>query len=201
MFAPARASIAVMAAITWVVMGMAPAGASPGPAAAGRYGHIFVIVEENHGFTDVIGNPAAPNLNSLAKTYGLATQYFGVGHPSEANYVGLLGGSTFGVSSDDPYYINRVTSPSPITQLDRAGIGWKAYLQGLPHPGYRDICYPAKCNGTPDVDPLYASKHDGIQNFATSLNPKDWSRQVPVGQLFHDLARGNVPRFDYVIPD
>jgi len=195
----------ILAALTPFVFLVANAGTSAATTSGGatvpRYDHIFVIVEENHGFGDVIGNPAAPNLNALANTFGLATQYYGVSHPSEPNYVGLLGGSTFGISSDDPYYINRVDAPSLITQLDRAGISWKAYLQGLPHPGYQDICYPAKCNGTPDVDPLYASKHDAIQNFTTSLNPTDWSRQVPVGQLFGDLASGNVPRFDYVIPD
>jgi hypothetical protein len=49
----------------------------------------------------------------------------------------------------------------------------------VPHPGYQGICHPANCNGAPDKHPLYVSKHDGIQNFTTSLNPADWSRQVP----------------------
>jgi len=166
-----------------------------------RYDHIFVIVEENHGFRDVIGNPAAPNLNALAGRFGLATQYFGVAHPSEPNYVGLLGGNFFGIADDNPYWMNGVNEPSLISQLDTAGISWRAYLQGSPHKGYEGICYPARCNGTPDNDPLYVSKHDGIQNFATSLNPSDWGRQVPVSDLGHDLAAGTVPRFDYVIPD
>jgi hypothetical protein len=176
----------------------APAGAAP---VSGRYDHVFVIVEENHGFADVIGNPAAPNLNALAARYGLATGYFGVAHPSEPNYVGLLGGDTFGVANDNPYYVNRVDKPSLISQLDRAGIAWKAYLQGLPHPGYQGICYPANCNGVPDKDPLYVSKHNAIGNFTTSLNPADWARQVPVEQLAADLRRGSVPAFGYVIPD
>src|SRR5215468_4266445 len=201
MFAPARGLLAVMAAITWVVMGMAPAGASPGPAAAGRYGHIFVIVEENHGYTDVIGNPAAPNLTALASKYGVATHYFAVTHPSEPNYVALLGGSPFNVKDDNPYYVNRVAAPSLITELDHAGISWKAYLQGLPHPDYQGICYPAKCNGAPDSDPLYVSKHDGIQNYVSSLNPFDWAHQVPIGDLAGDLRSGGVPRFSYVVPD
>jgi hypothetical protein len=179
-----------------------PAGAATGAAApAPRYDHIFVIVEENHGFADVIGNPAAPNLNALAQRFGLATQYFGVSHPSEPNYVGLLGGNTFGVSSDDPYFINRVNQPSLVTQLDQAGIGWKAYLQALPHPGYTGWCYPVKCNGAPDNDPLYVSKHDAIQNFTPDLNPSDWNRQVPIEQLRDDLGSGSLPRFGYVIPD
>jgi hypothetical protein len=64
-----------------------------------------------------------------------------------------------------------------ILTLDHAGISWKAYLQGLPHPDYQGICYPAKCNGAPDSDPLYVAKHDGIQNFTTSLNSRDWRRE------------------------
>jgi hypothetical protein len=183
--------------------------ATPGDASTGvgggqpvpHYDHVFVIVEENHGYSDVIGNPAAPNFNALAQQYGLATAYYGVTHPSEPNYVAMLGGSTFGVKDDNPYYLNRVNKPSLISQLDGAGISWKAYLQGLPHAGYQGICYPANCNGAPDKDPLYVSKHNAIPNFSTSLNTKDWSRQVPIEQLGVDLRRGTVPAFNYVIPD
>jgi Phosphoesterase family len=193
------ASLALGAAV--VVMPAASAvGASS--AAMPRLDHVFVIMEENNGFSDVIGNPAAPNLNYLANTFGLETNYFGVSPCcSEANYVGLLGGSTFNVASDDAYWKNKVDAPSLISQLDQAGVGWKAYLQSLPHPNYEGICYPEKCNGAPDSDPLYVSKHDGIQNFTTSWNTRDWSRQVPVGQLGTDLGAGDVPRFSYVVPD
>jgi hypothetical protein len=71
----------------------------------------------------------------------------------------------------------------------------------MPHPGYQGICYPANCNGEPDKDPLYVSKHNAIGNFTTSLNVRDWSRQVPVGQLASNLRSGNVPAFSWVIPD
>jgi Phosphoesterase family len=172
------------------------------PAKAPSLSHVFVIVEENNGYHDVIGNPAAPNLTYLAKTFGVATDYFGVSPCcSEPNYVGLLGGSTFNVTSDDAYWKNTVNAPSLISQLDKAGISWKAYLQALPYPGYEGICYPAKCNGAPDSDPLFVSKHDGIQNYTTSQNPADWSRQVPIGTLAADLRSGNVPAVSYVVPD
>ncbi len=182
------------------VAAAAPARSS---AAAGtpHYDHIFVIVEENHGFSDVIGNPAAPNLNALAARYGLATNYYAVSHPSEPNYVALLGGSTFSVTDDNAYYVNQVAALSLISQLDHAGVGWKAYLQSLPHAGYQGICYPANCNGAPDKDPLYVSKHNAIANFTTSRSAADWSRQVPIGQLSDDLRSGKVPAFGYVIPD
>jgi hypothetical protein len=197
-----RIGAGLASAVVVLALGvLVPAADASAASSGGRYDHMFVIVEENHGFADVIGNPAAPNLNALAARYGVATNYFGVAHPSEPNYVGLLGGDTFGVADDNPYYVNRVAAPSLISQLDAAGISWRAYLQGLPHAGYQGICYPANCNGVPDKDPLYVSKHNAIANFTTSLNPADWSRQVPVEQLATDLARGDVPAFGYVIPD
>src|SRR5215510_308351 len=57
------------------------------------------------------GNPAAPNLNELASRFGRATSYFGVTHPSEPNYVAVLGGNSFGIADDNPYYMNSVTKP------------------------------------------------------------------------------------------
>jgi len=191
-------SVGVGFAVTVLLTG--PITAAPAVSVP-AYDHIMVVVEENHGFADVIGNPAAPNLNYLANTFGVATNYFGVSHPSEPNYVALLGGSTHGVSDDNPYYVNKVDAPSLISQLDAGGISWKAYLQSLPHPGYQGICYPAKCNGVPDIDPLYVSKHVGISNFTTSLNAADWSHQVPTAQLANDLSDNAVPRFSWIIPD
>src|SRR5215469_449192 len=51
-----------------------------------RYNHIIEIMMENTSFSTIIGNSFAPNINALAQRYGLATDYFGVTHPSEPNY-------------------------------------------------------------------------------------------------------------------
>src|SRR5215469_628212 len=195
-------ALALFAGTALTILTTSAASASA-PAASGL-NHVFLIMEENNGFQDVIGNAAAPNLNYLANTFGLETDYFGTSPCcSEANYVGLLGGNSFPtVQSDDAYWKNTVAgAPSLITQLDRADVSWKAYLQALPYAGYQGICYPAKCNGAPDSDPLYVSKHDGIQNFTGNWTQADWSRQVPIGELAEDLRASDVPRFSYVIPD
>jgi hypothetical protein len=197
----ASASLALVVSLAGTAGVSAAPSPSTGAATTPHLDHVFLVVEENNGFHDVIGNPAAPNLTSFARTFGVETDYFGVNGTSEPNYVGLLGGGLSGVNSDDAYWTQLVDGPSLISELDQAGITWKAYLQGLPHPDYQEICYPARCNGAPDSDPLYVSKHDGIQNFTTSLNPVDWARQVPIQQLATDLASGNVPKFDYIVPD
>lgn len=165
-----RRSIGLLATILTAAAALATGGATAsGSPAVARDDHIFVIVEENHGFADVIGNPAAPNLNALAHQFGLATQYFGVTHPSEPNYVALLGGSPFGVTSDNPYWMQSVAAPSLISQLDAAHISWKAYLQGLPHPGFEGHLLPGQVQRSPGQRPalrLQARRHPELHRFA-----------------------------------
>jgi hypothetical protein len=168
-----------------------------------RYDHVFLLIEENHGFGQIIGNPAAPQLNALAQGYGLATRYFGTSDPSEPNYVAMLGGSDFGITSDDPYFFpaNTVHAPSLMSQLERAGLTWKGYFQGLPYAGYRGYCFPAKCNGIPDSDTQYVAKHNGIVNFANMRSPTELANLTPYAQLAADLRSGQVPNLSYIVPD
>jgi hypothetical protein len=62
--------------------------------------HVFVIMMENHGYSQIINNPNAPFINRLAKSANLAGNYFAIGHPSLTNYLEVVGGSNFGVQSD-----------------------------------------------------------------------------------------------------
>lgn len=63
--------------------------------------HVFVVVMENHGYSQLLNNPNAPFINHYAKSANLATHYFAVGHPSLTNYLEIVGGSNFGVQSDN----------------------------------------------------------------------------------------------------
>jgi hypothetical protein len=167
------------------------------------YDHVFLVIGENHKFDQIIGNPAAPIINALAANYGLATQYSGVSDPSEPNYVAMLGGSDFGIASDDPYFFpgQNVDADNLMSQLDRAGKTWRAYFQDMPYPGYRGYCFPGKCNGIPDSDTQYVVKHNGIPNFTNMQTPAEWAKQMPLAQLEEDLESGDVPNFGYVVAD
>jgi len=165
------------------------------------YDHIFLIIEENHGYTQIIGNSQAPNLNALAKTYGLATRYFSVADPSAPNYVVLLGGNWFGIADDNAYYLHFVDKPNLLSQLDKAGISWKGYFQSMPYAGYLGLCAPGRCNGVPDVSALYGAKHNGIVYFRDNITrEEDRRNMVPITDLAQDLA-GTPPRFGYIVPD
>jgi phosphatidylinositol-3-phosphatase len=133
-----------------------------GAAGAATIGDVFYIEMENHNFTQpgsqtspgqILGNPAAPYLNSLitpgnpnAAQVSYSSTYYNVLttpsgnnphiHPSEPNYVwqeaGGAGGSG-GVSSplndNDPYPNNIANAPNLSGLLQNAGITWKSYQE------------------------------------------------------------------------
>src|SRR5271166_911696 len=120
-FSVRRVSRLVMV-FSWLLLTIAFA-ASAKAASFPRYDHVFMLMEENEPYGNIIGNPHAPILNALASDYGLATNYHGTSDPSEPNYVAILGGSDFGISSDDPYYFpgQTIDAPNLMSELDAAG--------------------------------------------------------------------------------
>ena len=78
--------------------------------------HVFVIMMENHGYSLIVGNPSAPFANQYAKSANSATNYFAIGHPSSTNYLEIVGGSNFGVRSDNaPDWHNASCMPNLAT--------------------------------------------------------------------------------------
>src|SRR5205807_6295174 len=89
---PTLAPAAAAARPTVAATHAAPPPPPPAAGAVPPFSHVFVIVMENHEYNSVIGNPAAPYTNGLVANYGLATNYFGVSHPSLPNYLALTAG-------------------------------------------------------------------------------------------------------------
>jgi acid phosphatase len=59
------------------------------------------VVEENHSYSEIIGNGAMPYLQSLADRYALFTSFFANTHPSVGNYFMATTGQV--ISNDDNY--------------------------------------------------------------------------------------------------
>lgn len=81
------------------------AAEGPVPKGVPHLDHVFLIMMENHAYGQIVGNPDAPFANQLRKSANSATNYFAIGHPSLTNYLEVVGGSNFGVRSDnDPHW-------------------------------------------------------------------------------------------------
>ncbi|HTX55968.1 MAG TPA: alkaline phosphatase family protein [Candidatus Acidoferrales bacterium] len=156
-----------------------------------RYDHIFVIVEENKDYARIIGSPDAPVITRLAKQYGSASRFYAEMHPSEPNYVAMVGGSTYGIRDDGPFFAHTIDAPNLATQLEARGLSWKAYTEGLPSPGSL-----ATFSG------YYASKHDGFLDFHSVQDDPDRAQHI-VGfdRLMADLRSGELPNFSFIVPN
>jgi hypothetical protein len=164
-----------------------PGGSPQGPAVGPA--HIAVLVMENQSYDELIGSPSAPYLNSLARTYGLATNSYGITHPSFPNYLALTSGSTQGQTEDCPDCSFDV--PNLAGQLQTAGISWKAYMEDLPSP-----CFTGLEAGS------YARKHDPFMFYDdVTSDPEACGRVVPMTQLNDDLQSGTLPRFLWLTPN
>ena len=79
----------------------ASAGSAGTSAGEGPPAHIFYIMMENHGFSQIIGNTEdAPYTTSLAQRYNVATNFHGVTHPSLPNYLAMFSGDFQGIWDD-----------------------------------------------------------------------------------------------------
>jgi hypothetical protein len=74
-----------------------------------RYKHVVWIVMENKGYSDIIGSPSAPYINSLAKKCGVAANLYAESSPSLPNYIAMTSGSTQKI----PMTMTHRRTPSP----------------------------------------------------------------------------------------
>src|ERR1700730_7303128 len=106
--------------------------------AQNAFNHVVVVIEENHDYNEVIGNPSAPIFNALANYYGVATQYYANTHPSIGNYFMLTTGQI--LTNDDTQTPDSfpVSVDNVVRELLAAGKTWKSYTADLPASGYTD---------------------------------------------------------------
>lgn len=166
-----------------------------------RYtGTVFTIVIENHSRGEVIGNHDAPFITSLAKKYAVAEGYHdSFVHPSEANYIWMVSGQNFHILDDDDPASHSIDSTSHLAdQIERAGLTWKSYQEGMGAP-----C-GLKSHGR------YAAKHDPFVYFSdvngwdgTQFQPSQRCNDhvVDYSELDKDIAQNTVPRYVFITPD
>jgi phospholipase C len=160
-------------------------GATP---VSGQVSHVFIVMEENHSYEEVIGNPAMPYLNSLATTYSSAQGYHANTHPSIGNYFMLTTGQ---IITNDDGFSGTVTADNVVRELIAAGKTWKEYSEALPHQGY---------DGGDTGE--YAERHNPLSYMSDVRNNQSQLQNlVPVTQLAIDIANHALPNYGFIVPD
>jgi len=139
-------------------------------------------MEENHSYSDIIGNLQAPYINTLASEGALFTSSYAAAHPSEPNYLAIFSGSTQGVTSDACPLSFKTSNLG--NELIVAGKAFTGYAEGLPSPGSK-VCSSGE----------YARKHVPWTDFSDLPSSVD----QPFTAFPSNYA--NLPTVSFVIPD
>jgi len=156
---------------------------TPPPASA----RVFLLVEENHSFSDVIGNSAMPYLNGLATQYALGAQYYADAHPSIPNYFMLTTGR---IESLNNAFSGTVSDDNVVREIVKAGKTWRSYAESLPKTGYTGG----------DVYP-YFKHHDPFVYLHDVVGTAQANNVVPFSQFSSDLASDSLPDFSFIVPN
>ena len=154
--------------------------------------HIFLILEENKDYSEIVGNPTAPYINSLIRRYALAANYHALFHPSLPNYIALTSGSNNGITWDAPSAGNEVAVTNIADRIEASGRTWREYAESIPSAGY------AFDSGE------YATKHNPFVYYKDIAGNSRRCRThvVPLTQLTTDLRSvKTTPDFAFITPN
>ncbi len=162
--------------------------------------HVFLIVMENHNWSDIKNSLSAPYINNtLLPTASYAEQYYNPpgNHPSEPNYLWLEAGTNFGISNDlDPVFNHQSTTQHFVTLLNNAGYSWKSYQEDI-----SGTDCPLTGSGS------YAPKHNPMVFFddVTNTNNPNSSNCIshirPYTELATDLQQNTEPNYSFITPN
>ena len=150
--------------------------------------HVFIVVEENHSYSSVIGSSEMPYLNRLATTYAYAKGYYANTHPSIGNYFILTAGEN--VTNDDRSSAE-VAADNIVRHLVKAGKTWKEYSEDLPSVGY-----------TGGDNGGYTEHHNPLSYFSDVRESSiEAQNLVPFAQFSIDLANHRLPNYGFIVPN
>lgn len=153
--------------------------------ASPKFSKVFIIVLEN---TDYSKAMAQPFLSELSKRGASLDNMTALTHPSQGNYISMIGGDTFGITNDknidlDAQHIGDL--------LEAKGLTWKVYAEDYP-----ENCFLGVSSGD------YARKHVPFLSFTNvTSNPKRCANIVNAKQLDADIKSQNLPNYSIYVPN
>jgi phosphatidylinositol-3-phosphatase len=167
------------------------------PILGGAYDKVMVVAEENEPGSEVIGSTEAPYLNSLAKTYGLATNMqagYPVSCPSLAAYITLTSGGQQGICDDAPPSAHQLSVDNIFQQVAAAGLQWREYAESM----------SGSCQATNSADLRYLVRH-APPPYYTSEASRCATWDVPLGTTaagaLHSALAAGLPAYSFVTPN
>jgi phosphatidylinositol-3-phosphatase len=179
-----------------VCTGCAVTAAPPSttPSSTVPFGHVFILVEENANYSEVIGSSKMPYLNGLANKYGLATQYYADTHPSIGNYFMWTTGQLLTNDDSQSPQTFPVSVDNAVRELIASGNSWKQYAESVPSVGY--LGDDSTCCGG-----QYYAHHVPLPYMTDAQAASQLTKIVPFTQFATDLANNALPNYSFITPN
>lgn len=153
--------------------------------------HVVICILENHAYSQIHGNSAAPYINSLLSDpyTALLPNSYALTHPSQPNYLMLFSGNNQGVTNDNVPNGIPFTTPNLGNELISAGFTFAGYSETMPSVGY-----------TGATSGLYARKHNPWVNWqGSATNGIPSAVNLPLTSFPTNF--NNLPTVSFVIPN
>ncbi|KAK8024821.1 hypothetical protein PG990_002644 [Apiospora arundinis] len=156
------------------------------------FDRIFQIYLETTAYENATVDP---NCQALIKQGILLTEEYGVGAPSQPNYIAPASGDTFGLNSDSFILVNKNVS-TIVDLLEDKGISWGDYNEGLPYTGFDGFAYDNPVEGD------YVRKHNLLARFNSVMDNPDRAAKLKNFTLFYeDLEKKRIPQWGFITPN
>jgi acid phosphatase len=176
---------AITAAIVW----FGAAGLLASGQTLPQFGHVVLVLGENHSFRQTYDARRMPYLTSLANSYGLGVNYYADTHPSIGNYLNLATGQILTNDDSQTPATFPVSANNIALAVEQAGKTWKDYVENLPSV--------SGCGGLNSGN--YYVRHDPLE-YMTTVNGES-SNFVCLSQFATDLGNNALPNFSWLVPN
>lgn len=157
---------------------------------------VLVVIEENHTLDQM--RSGMPYAASLADEYGYATRWTALAHPSEPNYLAIVGGSTYGVTDDRTPAANAAkvgNARSVFGQALAAGKTARTYAESMPR-NCHVADFPDRAGGAP----RYVVRHNPWVYFGAE-RAQCLQHDTDLSTFATDAASNRLPNVGFLIPD
>ena len=177
------------------------------------FDYIVTILMENKGYCQVMTTCGGSGTyeTSLAQSYAIAGKctsnssctlggYTALFHPSEPNYVALVGGSNFGITGDGNCCYE-IDQPNLVDRLQEHGLTWSAYAEGATYSGICSFMPPSKANHFGFLEFKDNNETQRCTHFLTTTPPTSPSGPADDHEFLAELNSASPSHYIWLTPN
>ncbi|GMM51060.1 hypothetical protein DASB73_020180 [Starmerella bacillaris] len=153
---------------------------------------IWHIVLDNADYDDAVNNP---DLQYLASKGILLDNYYAVESNSQANYLAMIGGDTFGLTEER--FVSIPSNVSTLVEsLETNRVLWAQYTEDQPFTAFTGWEYPTSGNAS-----YSRAKNPFVAFDSVMEKPSRYNNLRALASFEHDIEKHRFPQWKFIRPN